>query len=328
MPKRSKSTKTRKSTTKMMVPVERHLPIIPQLATIPGYTIQVGKSLSQANSKLYRQGMNYHCRVKLAQPNAASSSNRYSVYTLPTDHRTMGALKMAREIYNQAVKDELEIRPSVKSPWTDFIITLCEFSDVDLWDPLINEGQLSQWSVKTATSKEGQSVRGISDDYAVSEVTANDGNQKKFSLVDATQANYWNVFTEYTNFLLNRADPDSSQEIAAYENASPVLTELEELADKGDKPPYAWNWNQYAIAAATAISRAFTVQLRGVLAHDSVPTDFLKVIDVEAPLGMIFITSISNMSSSNPEVIVEVKSGDYKGVKAERLYKHDKLLGF
>lgn len=320
--------KSTKNKLKMISTVERHLPIVPRTASIPGYTIHVDQLLSQANSKLYRQGMNYHCRVKLAMPNASSSSNQFFVYTLPTDHRTIGALKMARAVYNQAVKDELEIRPSVKSPWTDFIITLCEISDLDLWDPFINTGDLAQWVAKASSNVEGYTARGISDGYLESEVTDNAGNQKKFSLMDATTSNYWNVFTEYTNFLLNRADPDSSQEIAAYEDASAVLTEMEELADKGDEPPYAWNWNQYAITAATAISRAFTAQLRGVLAHDSVPTDFLKVIDVEAPLGMIFITSISNMSATNPEVIVEVKSGNYKGVKAERLYPHDKLLGF
>lgn len=307
---------------------ERMLPIIPDLASTPGYTIRVDKLLSQANSKLYRQGMTYHCRVKLAEPNASSSSNRYQIWTLPNDHRTIGALKMAWSIYCQAMKDELEVRPGVKTPWTDFKIELNDVSDITLWDPLINEGKLAQWSVDPVSNKPGYTVSGISDSYLESEITDAAGQQKKFSLVDATSTNYWNVFTEYTNFLLNRADPNSSQEIAAYEDASAVLTELEELADKGDEPPYAWDWKQFAEGTATQINRKFTAMLRGVMAHDSVPTNFLRVIDVEAPLGLIFITSLSNMNSENPEVIIECKAGDYKGVKAERLYKYDKLLGF
>ena len=36
------------------------------------------------------------------------------IYFTNKDHRTIGALRMARAIYNQAMKDELEISQKVK----------------------------------------------------------------------------------------------------------------------------------------------------------------------------------------------------------------------
>ena len=116
---RSKRRKTkRKSRAKrpeMIKMTQRSLPLVSSAAAT-GYLAHVDKLLSQANSKLYRQGMNYHVSVNLAMPNASTSSNYYQIFTLNKDHRTIGAMKMARSIYNQAMKDELEIRPEVKSP--------------------------------------------------------------------------------------------------------------------------------------------------------------------------------------------------------------------
>ena len=129
-------------------------------------------------------------------------------------------------------------------------------------------------------------------------------------------------------FLLNRADPDSAVEIAAYSDASAVLTEMQELADKGDEPPYSWGWQQFDIAAgALQATGGLTVQLAGVISPDSGPRA-LQRVTVEAPLGLVFITSDDNFSATAPELILKVHSGVYKGVKADRLYPKNKLLGF
>ena len=128
----------------MIQTVQRTLPIVSSAAAT-GYVVHVDKLLSQANSKLYRQGMNYHVSVNLAIANAASSSNFYQVFTLNKDHRTIGALRMARSIYNQAMKDELEIRPEVKSPWTDFKIApqvVSAGGTAITWPAMVNEGLL------------------------------------------------------------------------------------------------------------------------------------------------------------------------------------------
>ena len=129
---------------------------------------------------------------------------------------------------------------------------------------------------------------------------------------------------------MNRADPDSSQEIAAYENASPVLTELEELADKGDKPPYSWAWNSKKLDDTT-VNRKFMVELAGVLysGDQSIRPTLNRSITVEAPLGLIFIVKNTlNFSTSLPEITVTALPGNYKGVKADRIYAKDRLLGF
>ena len=153
---------------------------------------------------------------------------------------------MARSIYNQAMKDELEIRPEVKSPWTDFKIQPERISSggtAITWPALVNEGLLSQLKVAGTDVGGVQAVR-FSDSYLYSQITANDGDQRKFALITDTSGypdDAWDIFKEYTNYLTNRADPDSAAEVAAYGDASAVLTEMAELADKGDEPPYAWN---------------------------------------------------------------------------------------
>ncbi|AXQ66536.1 MAG: hypothetical protein [Cressdnaviricota sp.] len=325
MAKRRKVSKAKKPM--MIKTTQRDMALVAGIAS-EGMTIELDRLLSQSNSKLYRQGMNYHARVSLAQLDGVTD-DEYKIYTLPKDHRTIGAIRMAKSIYNQAMQDELEIRPEVKTPWTDFKINVNDVSDVTLWPPLINEAVAVQWRVDTVADKPGQYVKLTSDDYAYSQVTANDGNQKFFSLADPTGTNYWNIFSEYTNYLLNRADPDSSQEIAAYENASPVLTELEELADKGDQPPYNWEWNSKKLDN-TVVNHKFMAELAGVLytGDSSIRPTLNTSITVEAPLGLIFIIKTGDLSATTPEIRVRALPGNYKGVKADMLYRKDKLLGF
>lgn len=311
----------------MVGTTERSLSVVATNADKKGFTVYLDQLLSQANFKLYRQGMNYHARVSVVENQAGDNNRSYSIYTLPTDHRTIGAIRMARSIYNQATKDELEIRPSVKSPWTDFKMELCDVSDLTLWPPLINSAYAVQWRVDTTSDKPGQLVRLTSDDYGISQITDNAGNQKTFSLSDATSTNYWNIFSEYNNYLLNRADPDSTTDTAAYEDASAVLTELEELADKGDMPPYNWAWQARKLSDGTVVNHKFNVQLAGTISADQMP-QARKSITVQAPLGMIFIMCDDNISATTPEIQVDLLPGNYKGVKADRLYPKDKLLGF
>ena len=338
--KKSSSSKKKVKKAKKMLPMisttERRIPIVCSAASKTAYTIHLDKLLSQANHKLYRQGMNYHAKLTMMNSaNPSETSQVYSVYTLPTNHRTIGALRMARSIYNQAVKDELEIRPEVKTAWTDFKIHCNSdtFSGT-AWDALENEGLYYTWGMGgTLESAQGQNNYGISDAYLDSEVTDNAGNQRKFSLIapetgDTDHDKYWNVIEQYRNYLLNRADPDSAAETPAYPDASPVLTELAELSDKGDEPPYSWAGQIYDITAGAAETGGLQLTFAGTISLDNNPRQ-TSTLFVEAPLGLIFISrNTGNFSTSVPELLVEALSGKYKGVKADRIYPKDKLLGF
>ena len=280
------------------------------------------------NHKLYRQGMSYHGTIEIARGQQSTQDRSYYIYTLPTDHRTIGALRMAKSVYNQAMQDELEVRPEVKSPWTDFKIGVTNVTDASQWAPLKNEGYVASLTA-TAADPAGVVVRGESDAYFDSEITDSAGAQRSFQLKTVTSpGDAWNVYVQYSRYLLNRADPDSATETAAYADASAVLTEMAELADKGDEPPYSWGWNQYDIAAgASQATQGLTVTLAGVISPDQNPRSLQKIA-FNAPLGLLFITSDDSFSNTEPELIVKVSPGNYKGVKADRLYRPDKLLGF
>ena len=312
----------------MVTTTQRTLPILSANASQTGMTVKLDKLLSQVNHKLYRQGMCYHGTIEIARAQQSIQDRSYSIYTLPTDHRTIGALRMARSVYNEAMRDELEVRPEVKSPWTDFKIGVTNVTDASQWSPLRNDGYVASLTASSADPT-GVVVRGLSDNYGVSEITDAAGAQRSFQLKTTTSpGDAWNVYSEYLKFLLNRADPDSATEIAAYADASAVLTEMQELADKGDEPPYSWGWQQYDIAAGAAqVTQGLTVQLAGVISPDQNPRS-LQRISFTAPLGLVFIVCDDSMQNTEPELVIKMSPGNYKGVKADNLYSKDKLLGF
>jgi len=319
-----RSSRKKASGPKMIQTVQRTVTPIPDLSR-DGFYIQLDKILSESNYKMYRQGMNYHAKLTLSQK-AETGANKYSIYTLPTDHRTIGALRMARAIYNQAVKDELEIRPEVKTPWTDF--------KIELYGPGVDTSADDMYTNEARGKRLIPDYLGVNqvaflrnDSYEISEITSNAGDQKRFSLLDDNDTTHWNVFLEYQNYLTNRADPDSASETPAYPDASAVLTEMAELADKGDEPPYAWDFTQETSAGVNYTVSQLNLQLAGVLSGDNFPKGIQQMF-VEAPLGLIFIKCSVAMSNTNVEVLVEALPGNYKGVKADRLYAKDKLLGF
>jgi len=321
-----RSSRKKASGPKMIQNVQRTFTPIPEVAD-NGMVVQLDKALSQSNYKLYRQGMNYHARVSLINEGTATSQH-YEIYTIPTDHRSIGAMRMARAIYNQAVKDELEIRPEVKTPWTDFKIDIIGPGlDITANPMYTNEARCKRLGAGALGVNEAVYLR--SDSYEISEITSNAGDQKRFSLVDDDDSTHWNIFHEYRNYLINRADPDSASETPAYPDASAVLTEMAELADKGDEPPYAWDFTQEQ-QNGTDYSGAFmNLQLAGTL-DDGINSrqQLNQSVVVQAPLGLIFIKSTSNMSETLQELNVTALPGNYKGVKADMLYPKDKLLGF
>ena len=202
-PRSSKRKSSKKASKPLMIKTtQRTLSPVPTTAGT-GMVIQLDKALSESNYKLYRQGMNYHAKVTLAPFALEDANNTYKIYTLPTDHRTIGALRMARAIYNQAVKDELEIRPEVKTPWTDF--------KIDIVGPAIGAEVNIMYSNETRMRRllaqpDGSNdvVYLSNDSYNISEITSNAGNQKRFSLIDTTDTTHWNIFLEYRNYLINR----------------------------------------------------------------------------------------------------------------------------
>ena len=165
----------------MIVSTERTIPVVSSDSSKNGMVIELDKLLSQVNSKLYRQGMNYHAIVGLNSEGTDNNDTEFQVYVLPKDHRTIGAFRMARAIYNQAMKDELAIRPEVKSPWTDFKIDLYGPSQsADAEDMFINSAYAYAQSYNAGTFVTEKVTR-IADSYAISEITSNAGDQKRFS---------------------------------------------------------------------------------------------------------------------------------------------------
>ena len=99
-PKKSKKKSKGPSGPRMIDSVQRKINLVSPASSKTGMFVELDKLLSQKNSKLYRQGMNYHARVVLNSDGTANNDTEFQIYTLPKDHRTIGAMRLAREIYN------------------------------------------------------------------------------------------------------------------------------------------------------------------------------------------------------------------------------------
>ena len=75
--------------------------------------------------------------------------------------------------------DELKIRPEIKSPWTDFKIETYGPAQLGTADDMFTNSAYSWTRTYNTLDYELDYATGITDAYSVSEITSNDGNQKR-----------------------------------------------------------------------------------------------------------------------------------------------------
>lgn len=251
----------------------------------PNSCIQVDRLLSATQHKLYRQHMTYTCKLNLFTDAAVGE---IEVYTLMPSWYVMGAIKAAKRIHDQVMKEERS--EAGQARWYDFRIE----QDLTLTEELEAAG-LNQAGVATYVGVTG-------GEYLYSQIQDAAGNNKTFSLVNASAANRYNIFEEYDAMGNVSADPQTPA-AGGYDDALAEMetANIDDLLQRGNVPPYnpdTWDavWvkvgNLYQTAAGT----------------QRLTTGFF-----EAPLGLIYLPGY--VATSNI-LQLEVASGNYKGVKA------------
>lgn len=269
------------------------------------------KQLGVTNHQLFRQCRKYRVSFKLGR-SATTDESSYYFYTLRDNWYTNGAIKAAYNVYLRTVMDELKGGQKF-AKWADFRISPETISAAELRAALYN----------------GSSYTSVApDEYLDSQVELTNGSLSGFGLMGGL-----NIFSEYQDIVNNRrADSLETTHQVAYQD---VMTGAdheteEQMAETGDLPPYDWNLSS---------SQDHPWVLKSTMHYDpdgGVAADRTGMFD--APLGMVLILktvnqTLTDFSTSLPEIICTVAKGSYKGVHAPAIVDfnprelEDKFLG-
>ncbi len=305
--------------------VQRTLDLQTASTTVSTMTIQIPDMLMRANRRQYQQARCYSFRLKGQNLGTASARN-YEIYTLSNAWWVKKSIEFAKAIWLHSTKEERALLGSRKGKWNDFIITTAtgqaaaqNFSDLYQYKPaatgdnvdaaeVTSDESLYESQVGGSAVEEDQDT-GLSQDYGFTVGTADDGGP----------LSEYNIFEQY---MLTRQHV-SPQDTRASPYAD--IMELDEVAmdnlkQDGDQAPFDLNtfpnpWVKQDVLLCDA--------------EGSGNNGFTRFID--APLGCVLIKKRGNDGvtevpfTSGEGVLVEVKSGRYKGVHAPA-YKATKLL--
>lgn len=258
--------------------------------------VDVPRSLSEVNHRLYRQSRVYRCKVSSLQ--ALKKSNPlFYVYVLRDTWMLQKAYEMAKGAYDKNMSEErADISPSNMARWQDFRIDL---------DPK-NTG-VSTLSPSVRANGTLNSVGLANGEFANSVVYKEDGTAMDFGLFGTSTR--WSIVETYDK----TADVDSKpsntvtgSDINPYgalddDNQQAARNDLQE---RGNAPPYDPN----------SLDGDKLFRLAGVIGATGDSSQKLTTGFFDAPLGLVLIVKVNQGEDDVFNLELEVQSGDYKGV--------------
>lgn len=253
-----------------------------------------GKLLSISNRRLYRYGMKYEVKVDLDMSLVGSDSS-VDVYCLANNWDVQRAFALAKKVYDEAYADEREMGTSNTARWGDFRIR-DGVSSASSADPCTYDNASLALGVQNAGEHEASSV--------------DVGGTEKFFTWGNASASQIDIMNEWIQAGSVSTDPSVISTNAPYEGVnSDQLSNLEQehLAQHGNNPPYG------TTADSDTLVKVATLQYRpGPNGMQRLSTGYFH-----APCGLVILKT--NVPLSNGSVILEAKSGDYKGVAASKM---------
>ncbi len=271
--------------------------------------VNLPKMLSASNMRQYDQCMTYRFRLDVINKETADCT--YTIYTLPENWYTIGAIRYAAKMYRTAMKDELEVSGGKKARWHDFRptgITSLENAWIEA-EPVYSNGDA--WKLYAT------------DQWETSDVTDSDGNTKSFTLWGTSNA--YNIFQEYRDYILGlRTEPSAHETDLPYEGLQPDVKDMDELMQDYSLPPYSANFQDGGNddgGSTTPAALEGQLLKRQILLSDSAAsvTTPLQSDWINAPLGLVYVKNGANFSTSTPHLAIECAAGAYKGVNALRI---------
>lgn len=271
--------------------------------------VNVSKTLSRVNMRLYRQSMTYPVSFKCLVPPGTTGQHTYRFYTLANNWFTLSAIRFAFKKWRASLQEELTSGAKV-GRWIDFRV---EHTNPD-----------GDNTTLSPVSWDGDGWNSVeAGEYVNSSTTTGaDGSEDGFNLFGSLSGHY-NIFEEYAKYLDSGKPDDSSATTAnVYSGLIEGDDDLtrESLSEDYDTPPYpqnfvGTNWKDAVMVLADQI------RVDGDGAQGSLVT---KTFD--APLGFVFCTKIVNSTDTDfatdkPELLMRVASGSYKGTGASQIIR-------
>ena len=261
----------------------------------------MGKLLSIRNRRLYRYGMKYQIKVDLQTRETTASPYSFEVYALSNNWDVQRAFALAKETYDEAYSDEKQKSGVVPGRWRDFRV-FHGISGALVLDPMVHV----QTTLLPTPENNGE--------HPVSSVDVN-GTDTEFSWTSA--GGRLNILNEWANAGRAAQRPTNKSVAAPYDgvNADDLSnSEFSNLQTDGDNPPYniVTNPNQWV--------RVGTLRVDATTGLQRLSTGYF-----DAPCGVFVVvnTSTSGSDMANSIVTVTAKSGDYKGVLAEKMCQEE-----
>ena len=249
--------------------------------------IDVAKILSQTNHRLYRQSRVYDVSVTI-DSNVADGTT-VDVYALADTWMVHKALQLAKTAWDESNAEEMKMLNGKIARWNDFRVEtgLTGIGGLDAVNFL--KGSL------TATPF-------TAGEFLGSRVVDQAGVTRFFSWGNPTASRY-SIIEEYDASGNTSADPQTPAS-GPYDQLLPGLDPDAAVALQGvgDNPPYD----------RTDIGQAIWVKV-GTL-HLSAGRQRLSTGFFPAPCGLVVLRGVGWLN--DPDIQVEVKSGDYKGVRS------------
>lgn len=243
--------------------------------------------MSQTNHRLYRQGRYYECSITI-DSNVADGTT-VDVYALADTWMVQKAWQMAKAAFDESNAEEKEMLNGRIARWNDFRVAV----------GLPGFGGLQANNFLKGTLGATPFTAG---EFKNSNVVDQTGTVRSFSWGGPTASAY-SIIEEYDASGNTSWDP-TYPATGPYNGLLPNLDAgaADALQADGNEPPYD----------AQDIGQAIWVKVGTI--HLSAGRQRLSTGFFPSPCGFIALTGTGFLD--NPDIQLEVKSGDYKGVHA------------
>ena len=272
-------------------PVQRRISVGQTAPAAANAVADVGIMLSKVNHRLYRQSRYYECSVTIDADNAEGTT--IDVYALADTWWTQKALQLAKAAWDESNAEEMEMLNGKVARWNDFRVNagVSLGGGTGTLDPI-------QFNSNMPTS-----TQFTAGEFDFAEVVDQAGATRTFTWANTPGATEYSIMDEYDASGNTSSDP-TTPATGPYSGLLPNLEAgaAAALQDNGNLPPYS----------ATGYGDGIWVKV-GTL-HLGAGRQRLNTGFFTAPCGLIVMTGVGTIPSA--EVQIEVKGGDYKGVKA------------
>ena len=271
--------------------------------------VDVPRSLSEVNHRLYRQSRVYRCKVSSLQ-SMNKNNPLYYVYVLRDTWMLQKAYQMAKDTYDKNMIEEMQdVSATNLARWQDFRIDLDpKASGVTTLSPNIR----ANGTLNTSSLSNGE--------HATSLVYKEDGTAMSFGLFSTSVR--WSIVEEYDKTADVETKPSNAvtgSDINPYgalddDNQQAARNDLQ---TRGNAPPYDHN----------SLDGSKLFRLAGVIGATGDATQKLTTGFFDAPLGLVLIVKVDQGEQDMAHLELEVQAGDYKGVHGASYIDVNKKFG-